>query len=243
MSQNSQRSQRSQHSQHSQHSQSSVSSHLSHLSEEARILNLQRQTDALFGPDQLTQPRHRSYDDIYNPANEVYYSRAGPPSLVRLGASVVSLPEMVQNQPDLDLQTIHESDWLTPRAERQLQEYFPLPVTSSHYEPKSTSQSPRSLTPLANRRSPVIPPPPSSETQRAQSSPHRTNKCELCRRRFPNVATFRDHQLEHLRDEQDRQTYTCPVCDAEFLGRTTMVHSHIPLHYRFNPQTKQLDLI
>ena len=91
----------SQSSQKSQRSQSTVSSHLSHLSEEARIMNLQRQTEALFGPEddvhrQPMVPRHRSYDDIYQPnerANDViHYSRAGPPTLVRLGSRLQQMP-------------------------------------------------------------------------------------------------------------------------------------------------------
>lgn len=237
-------------SQRSQHSQSSTSSHLSRISEEARIMNLQRQTEALFGPDDLTQPvRHRSFDDIHNPSvptadDVVYYSRAGPPTMVRLGASTISLPDLNQPLSEGEFQ-IQDSDWLTPRAERQIQELFPS-MSSRNQQSGSASQSPRSLTPLARvrdasqQRTPMFqsPPPPDNDVL-----PHRANICELCKKRFPNVAAFRDHQMEHLNDEQERQTYICPICETEFLGKTTMIHSHIPLHYRFNTQTNRIDLI
>lgn len=211
---------------------SSISSSRSGLSDQERLADLERRThDLLLRNDQFS--RHNSFD----------YVTSEPGSQMRYGGSYLSLPDL--NQANAVIEPQHY-DWLTPRAEAQVNEFFPLmsavvdPMTSSgtssQYSPHSTSpidhvpqQRRMSMTP---RQQQGIPPPP----------PSRPHVCDQCNTGFMTKQELRHHSIEHHIDNEERITYTCPVCDTEFLGRTTLINAHLPTHYKHDTTYQDIRL-
>lgn len=212
---------------------SSISSSRSGLSDQERLADLERRThDLLLRNDQFA--RHNSFDHV----------TSEPPSSMRFGGSYLSLPDLNQANTVIEAQPY---DWLTPRAEAQVNEFFPLmnaldPMASS-VSSASSQYSPHSHSPIDNipqqrrmsmtpRQQQGIPPPP----------PSRPHICDQCKTGFLTKQELRHHSIEHHIDNEERITYTCPVCDTEFLGRTTLINAHLPTHYKHDTTYQDIRL-
>ena len=172
--------------------------------------------------------RHNSIDNVYVPPE--------PMRGVHYGGSYLSLPDLNQANVIVEQQPF---DWLTPRAERQISEMFPVMDTvaaDTKSSPSSSQYSPHSSSPrqyaFKDRRMSVT---PRQQQQTAPPAfPTRPFVCDQCQTGFPSAQELRHHSIEHHIDDQDRITFTCPVCNDEFLGRTTLINAHLPKHYRYD---------
>lgn len=243
----------------------SQSSQSSRLSEEARLIGLQRVTDELYSTPisaRSTPPpqRHHSFDQTHD---------MDPPPRLHLGDSFASLPDMLENTGSRSRDELFDnSDWLTPRAERQLQDLFPNVVSYFSSEssnagerPRQTSQgSPRAQTPNVSSESSLsfqtplssmsrsnTPQQPSytrfsSSTQR-HASRRRRHVCPHCLLSFDRRDHLDRHTGDHETDERERQVIQCPVCRSAFMGRTALINLHIPTHYQWDKAHQEIRLV
>lgn len=201
----------------------SQSSQSSRLSEEARLIGLQRVTDELYAtsPTRHTPPqRHHSFDQNY---------MTDPQPPLRLGDSFASLPDLLEETTRrLQDENIDSSDWLTPRAERQLHELFPNMV--SHF-----SRDTSNLSVESPQRSPRGRVSPSVSSERSYQTPYshaeqvtsRTNTpMQQQQQQQPSTSRSSSSSQRHI---PRRRRHICPHCLLSF-DRRDYLNRHVLDH-------------
>ena len=186
------------------------------MSEEARLMELQRETNELLSSP--PPPRSKRFpsldqgvasDHSGGSSSSMRERRAAAPTSIQLDDSYLSLPELLhETNRRLQESQIDTSDWMTPRAERQLEDMFAGSIISStSISPRSSKRSPVAqarLSGMLSSAEPTWPLPPNilsnlnvNEVQLPQASSSTT---PLGRRpRFPKgvMSSFRNSHSPH----------------------------------------------
>lgn len=183
------------------------------MSEEARLLELQRETNELLSSPPSRSKRFPSLDQgaasdhSGGSSSSMRERRAAAPTSIKLDESYLSLPELLhETNRRLQESQIDTSDWMTPRAERQLEDMFAgsiIPSTS--VSPRSSKRSPVAqarLSGMSSSAEPTWPLPPNILSNlNVNEAPHPSSSITAPGRRprFPKgvMSTFRNSHSPH----------------------------------------------